>query len=136
MGTCSPLYPPAMLFKMLFLSYLYNLSDRDMEDLANLHILVKGFLGLAGDMLAPDHSTLASRKREAVLPFCTAKRSHGFERCRYLGLARYWIQAFFTFMVVNAKRIVKLLTGITFRPQAKGRRAEKVTPVLGAWSWA
>jgi len=35
-----------------------------------------------------------------------------------------------TFMVHNCKRMVKLLTGVTFRPQAKGRRAGPITPVL------
>ena len=69
-------------------------------------------------------------------PFGIAKRWHGFEHCRYLGQARYRIQSLLTFMVVNAKRIIKLLTGITFRPQAKGRRAEHVTPVLAATLWA
>jgi len=69
-------------------------------------------------------------------PFGIAKHDHGFERCRYLGLARYRIQSFLTFMVVNAKRMVKLLVGVTFRPQAKGRRAECVKPVLAATSWA
>jgi len=63
-------------------------------------------------------------------PFGIGKRWHGFERCRYLGLARYRIQALLTFMVLNAKRLVKLLTGVTFRPQAKGRRAERLIPVL------
>jgi IS5 family transposase len=63
-------------------------------------------------------------------PFGIAKRWHDFERCRYLGLARYRIQVFLTFMVLNAKRLVKLLTGVTFRPQAKGRRAERLKPVL------
>lgn len=63
-------------------------------------------------------------------PFGIAKQWHGFERCRYLGLARYRIQSLLTFMVVNAKRMTKLLTGVTFRPQAKGRRAERLTPVL------
>jgi IS5 family transposase len=68
-------------------------------------------------------------------PFGIAKRWHGFERCRYLGLARYRLQAIFTFLVHNLKRIVKLLTGVTFRPQAKGRRAENCQPVYGT-SWA
>lgn len=69
-------------------------------------------------------------------PYGIAKQGHGFERCRYLGLARYRLQAFFTFTVVNAKRMTKLLTGVTFRPQAKGRRAEHLIPVLTATSWA
>lgn len=63
-------------------------------------------------------------------PFGIGKRWHGLEHCRYLGLARYRIQALLTFMVLNAKRLVKLLTGVTFRPQAKGRRAERLIPVL------
>ena len=61
--------------------------------------------------------------------FAQAKDKHGFERCRYVGSRGHGLQAFLTFMVVNAKRIVKLLTGITFRELAKGRRAEVVQPV-------
>lgn len=69
-------------------------------------------------------------------PFGPTKQKHGFGRCRYLGLARYGIQALFTFLVSNCKRIVKLLTGITFRPQAKGRRAEVLKPVFALLPWA
>lgn len=61
--------------------------------------------------------------------FGQAKDKHGFERCRYVGAIGHALQAFLTFMVVNAKRIVKLLTGITFRALAKGRRVEVVQPV-------
>ena len=68
-------------------------------------------------------------------PFGLAKAWHGFERCRYLGLARYRIQSLFTFMVCNSKRIIKLLTGVTFRTLAKGRRAEKFTPVYASLPW-
>ncbi|MGQ9683971.1 MAG: hypothetical protein ACUVX9_15680 [Anaerolineae bacterium] len=35
------------------------------------------------------------------------------------------IQALMTFMVVNAKREVKLLVGVTFRPQAEGSRTKR-----------
>ena len=69
-------------------------------------------------------------------PFGWAKDKHGFERCRYIGLVKYGIQAFFTFMVVNCKRLVKLLTGITFRPLAKGRRREIFKPVYAELPWA
>ena len=44
----------------------------------------------------------------------------------------YGIQLFLTFMVLNCKRMVKLLTRITFRPQAKGRRAEVFRPVYAS----
>jgi len=67
--------------------------------------------------------------------FGWAKSRHGLERRRYLGLDRYHIQSLLTFMVTNAKRLVKLLTGITFRPQAKGRRAERLVPVYSALPW-
>ena len=78
----------------------------------------------------------AKRQRYRVeQPFGLAKQKHGFERCRYLGLARYRIQALLTFLVINCKRLVKLLTGLTFRPLAKGRRAEQLTPVYGALPW-
>ena len=70
------------------------------------------------------------------MPYGWIKAWHGFERCRYLGLARYAIQSLLTFMVSNAKRIVKLLTGITFRAQAKGRRAEVFKPVYAVMPWA
>jgi IS5 family transposase len=70
------------------------------------------------------------------IPYGWSKAWHGFERCRYLGLARYAIQSTLTFMVSNAKRIVKLLTGITFRTQAKGCRAEVFKPVYAIMPWA
>jgi IS5 family transposase len=68
--------------------------------------------------------------------FGWAKAWGGFERCRYIGLARYRLQALFTFLACNARRLVKRLTGITFRAQAKGRRAEVFQPVYAAWPWA
>jgi len=70
------------------------------------------------------------------IPYGWGKAWHGFERCRYLGLARYAIQSTLTFMVGNVKRFVKLLTGITFRAQAKGRRAEVFKPVYAVMPWA
>jgi IS5 family transposase len=36
-------------------------------------------------------------------------------RCRYLGWMRYAIQAYLTAIVLNLKRMVKLLTGVNFR---------------------
>ena len=68
--------------------------------------------------------------------FAQAKDKHGLERCRYLGLVRFGIQSYLTFMVVNAKRMMKLLTGITFRKQAKGRRREILKPVYASLPWA
>jgi IS5 family transposase len=47
--------------------------------------------------------------------FGEMKKWHGFGRCRYLGLARHGVQLFLTSIAVNLKRMVKLLTGVSFR---------------------
>lgn len=51
-------YEPAMLFKILFLSFLYDISAREMEEQINDRMSFKWFLNLAVDDHAPDHSTL------------------------------------------------------------------------------
>jgi IS5 family transposase len=51
--------------------------------------------------------------------FGEAKEWHGFNRCRYLGCARHAIQSYLTFMALNLKRLVKLLTGVSFRGEVK-----------------
>jgi IS5 family transposase len=52
-------YEPAMLFKILLLAFLYNVSLRDMEEQINDRLSFKWFLGLAATDLAPDHSTIS-----------------------------------------------------------------------------
>ena len=49
--------------------------------------------------------------------FGEAKRGHGFDHCRYLGIFHYALQSFFTAMVLNLKRMVKVLTGVGFKTQ-------------------
>lgn len=68
-------------------------------------------------------------------PYGQAKDKHGLERCRYLGLLKYGVQSYLTFMAVTVKRFVKLLTGITFRELAKGRRREVFEPVYDTLPW-
>ena len=50
--------------------------------------------------------------------FGEAKQSHGFNRCRYTGNARYTVQSFLMAIVLNLKRLVKLLTGMNFKERA------------------
>ena len=89
------------------------------------------------DLLAtPEHQAAINVGYRVEQPLGTAKQKHSFGRCRYLGLFRYAIQAFVTFLVVNCKRIIKLLTGITFRPLAKGYRSKPLTPVYATLPWA
>jgi IS5 family transposase len=61
-----PPYEPAVLLKMLLVAFLYNLSERQVEEVANYNLAVKCFLGLAADELAPDHSTLTAFKGRIV----------------------------------------------------------------------
>jgi len=83
----------------------------------------------------PEYQEATAQRYRVEQPFGPAKQKHGFERCRYIGLLRYRIQSLFTFLVCNFKRMVKLLTGLTFRPQAKGRRAEVIRPVYACLPW-
>jgi transposase, IS5 family len=59
-------YHPAVPFKMLLLSFLYNLSERQTEEFANENMPARYFLGLAGSQSAPDHSTLTVFKRRII----------------------------------------------------------------------
>ena len=83
-----------------------------------------------------DYQRAVALRYRVEQPFGWAKHKHGFERCRYIGLARYRVQALLTFLVTNCKRIVKLLTGLTFRSLAKGRRSEVFRPVYACLPWA
>ena len=49
--------------------------------------------------------------------FGEAKQGHGFGRCRYLGRLGFAVQAFFTVIMLNLKRMVKLLAGVGFKTQ-------------------
>jgi len=49
--------------------------------------------------------------------FGEAKQGHGLGRCRYLGKAGFAVQAFLTAIMLNLKRIVKMLTGVGFKTQ-------------------
>jgi IS5 family transposase len=48
------------------------------------------------------------RRRRIEKKFGEEKLHHGLDRCRYLGLKRYAIQAYLTAMTVNLKRILTL----------------------------
>jgi IS5 family transposase len=46
------------MFKMVFLQFLYDLSDRDIEEQCTWNMLFKSFLGLSAEELPPDHTVL------------------------------------------------------------------------------
>ena len=62
-----PPFNPAVLLKMLFVAYLYNLSERQTEAYINDSMSAKYFLGLGMDQSAPDHSTLTKFKERIIL---------------------------------------------------------------------
>ena len=51
--------------------------------------------------------------------FGEARKWHGFTRCRYTGFIRHAIQSYLTFMALNLKRLVKLLTAVSFRGEIR-----------------
>ncbi len=61
-----PPYDPAVILKMLLISYLYNLSERATEQHAGDSLVMKWFLRLAVDEPAPDHSTLSRFRKRLI----------------------------------------------------------------------
>ena len=53
-----PSWDPLLLFKTVFLQFLYDLSDRQVEEQVNLHLACKWFVGLQPDETGPDHTAL------------------------------------------------------------------------------
>jgi IS5 family transposase len=51
--------------------------------------------------------------------FGEARKWHGFKRCRYIGHLRHSIQSYLTFMAINLKRLVKLLTGVAIKSESR-----------------
>lgn len=51
-------WDPVLMFKMVFLQFLYELSDRQVEERATLDMAFKWFLGLSAEEFPPDHTTL------------------------------------------------------------------------------
>ncbi len=53
-----PAYEPDMMFKILFLQFLYDISNRRIEEEVNFNLVLKWFVGLAIDESPPDSSSL------------------------------------------------------------------------------
>jgi transposase len=64
-----PRYQPVLLFKMLFLSFLYDISDRETADLCTNNIRCKFFLGLDITQPSPHYSMLSLFKKEIIEKF-------------------------------------------------------------------
>jgi hypothetical protein len=53
-----PVYEPVMMIKILFLQFLYNMSDGRVEEEVTFNLVLKWFIGLAIDKTPPDSSML------------------------------------------------------------------------------
>jgi len=56
--TGRPSWDPLVLFKVVFLQFLYDLSDREVEEQVSFHLVCKWFAGLQPEERAPDHTVL------------------------------------------------------------------------------
>lgn len=52
-------WEPALMFKVVFLQFLYDISDRQVEEQLTFNLLFKWFIGIEADELPPDYSTLS-----------------------------------------------------------------------------
>lgn len=59
-------YEPAKMLRMLLLSFLYNITERETEEFVNLNLAAKYFVSLGVDEHAPDHSSLTIFKERIV----------------------------------------------------------------------
>lgn len=59
-----PSIDPVMLFKMLFIGYLFGIrSERQLEQEINLNVAYRWFLGIGFSKKAPDHSTISWNRK-------------------------------------------------------------------------
>lgn len=56
-------YAPDLLLRYLLIPYLFNISERQAEEMVSVNLLAKYFVGLGVDQLSPDHSTLTVFKK-------------------------------------------------------------------------
>ena len=68
---------------------------------------------------SPDYQRGIKERYKIERKFGEARKWHGFMRCRYLGFKGYAIQSYLTFMALNLKRLVKLLTGCSLHGEPR-----------------
>lgn len=68
---------------------------------------------------SPEYKAGLGERYKMERKYGEAKARHGLGRCRYLGRLRYAIQVYLTVLVLNLKRMVRLLSGVAFGGQAR-----------------
>jgi transposase len=115
-----PPYPPETVLKMLLVTYLFNLSERQVEVYVQENLPARWFVGLAADEQAPDHTTLSAFKGRIV--------TRGQEACLQALLAEIIRQAqargvrLDTIQVVDRKPVVA--NGNVAREEPRGGGAD------------
>lgn len=61
-----PPYNPSLILRMLLVSYLYHLSERQTEEFVRYFLPAKYFVGLGVDQLPPDHTSLTVFKERLL----------------------------------------------------------------------
>jgi len=56
--TGRPAWPPDQLFKIAFLQFCYDISDRQVEEELAFSLIFRYFVGLEADVEPPDHTTI------------------------------------------------------------------------------
>lgn len=69
---------------------------------------------------SPAYQTGLKQRYQVERKFGEARKWHGFKRCRYIGHIKHGIQSYLTFIALNLKRLVKLLTGVAFKGESRG----------------
>ena len=64
---------PVTMFKMMFLSFLYNRSDREIEVMCDDTLSMKYFIEIAVDEKSPDHSSLSRFRTRIIKHFGNEK---------------------------------------------------------------
>jgi IS5 family transposase len=63
----------------------------------------------------PQYQAGQQERYKVARKYGAAKAYHGLRRCRYVGWLRGTLPAYPTALVLNLKRLVRLLTGVPFR---------------------
>jgi len=75
-----------LMFTMDFLQFLYDLSDRHLEEWATWDMMFKGFLGLSAEELPPDHTILCRFRQGMGAEGFQRLFNHVVEQARTQGL--------------------------------------------------
>jgi transposase, IS5 family len=122
-------YNPVIIFKMLLLSFLYDISERQTEELVNFNLVAKCFVGLAVDEPAPDHSTLSLFKTRLL----ENKKTTAFEMLlqEIIAIAKEQGVAFGSLQVLDSVHVIADVNV----PKDEGRQSKGQAPRDGDAAW-